>query len=293
MENPEFRLDDTWKNIFHEFIELGTNKIKDILLREVLMKAESQIAAIENKKAIMSLLYLRGNLTHKFGTLIKHHGSAITKMTGDLDNSGVTLPENIYSDVESLRTSYEELQKLARAMFKDARHIKLDDISEEELNKRPSDLCAAIEIVQNKMKLNLDHSEIKIDLPSPNANGLMVDVPFLVVYLSIFNLLSNAINALRLRNKRSRSKRISISTRVNGHRILCRVKDTGPGFDNTDQLYELDAGWGLYLTKVSLEDYNSSLDLVENSPSGATFELSFPVRRHESEPIPWRISNAS
>lgn len=282
IENTDFDLDDTWKDIFLQFIQLGANKIKDMVMKEMVSKIEAKIAEIEEGRAVMTLVHLQGNLTHKFGTFIKGHEVAIERLEDDIKTFKLEIPEKIEQDIERLKASYFKLLNLTRTMFWGARLTELNKKDWGEENVRPCDLRRAIDDALEEVKWHLELLKVEPNLDcSDNQGELMVDAPYLVVYLSIFNLLSNSIKALSRLTSQSREKKIAITTRVNGKHVFCRIKDTGEGIKDINKLYDLESGWGLYLTMVSLRDNNCTIEVIENGGPGTTFEMRFPTCRQK------------
>lgn len=282
VERPDFKWDGMWEGILWQFTQFGTNKIKDMLMKEMEIEIEKKIAEIEKSKPIMALVNHQGNLTHQFGTLIKEVECAVENLVADAEEFKPELPARVGQDVVWLKESYDELLKLTRSMFRETLRTRpYKDDSDEEGDQR-CDLRKAINKALANVELKSNRLNIRISQDGPHREGeLPVEAPFHVAYLSIYNLLSNSIKALSGLNGQPGEKMIDITTEVNGENVYCRIRDTGHGIKEVDKLYELDSGLGLYITKVSLQDNNCTIDLVETGPSGTTFDLRFPVSRQK------------
>lgn len=282
VDRPDFKWDETWPGIFQQFIQFGTNKIKDMLMMEM----EVKIAENEKSKALMSLVYHQGNLTHQFGTLIKEVECAVKSLELDIEEFKLELPERVEQDVVWLKESYDQLLKLTRSMFRDTLRTKPYMLGQDEENDQRCDLRKAIDKALADVELKANRFNIELPRNGTQGEGeLPVEAPFHVAYLGVYNLLSNSIKALSDVNARPRQKRIDITTKLDGDNVYCRVSDTGPGLENVDQLYELDSGLGLCITKMSLQDNNCNIKLIGTGPSGTTFELTFPVSRQKRSEV--------
>jgi hypothetical protein len=276
----DFVMDETWEGIFFQFIQIGTNKIKDMVMREMVIENQTKSAEIEKDKAVMTLVHLQGSLTHEFNNLIKDHELGIMRLWDDIEDLKLEMPEKIRRDMEWLKSSNKKLLGLRRAMFRGASRTKLSKMDLGQENLRPCDLCVAIKHAKDEVQLKLNLFKIEMNVKCPDGQTeLTVYAPYNVVYLSIANLLSNSIKALSDLTVQSHDKRIDITTTVSGEHVFCRIRDTGQGIKEPDKLFELDSGWGLYLTKASLQDNNCTIEVIETGPSGTTFELRFPAGR--------------
>jgi hypothetical protein len=281
VEKSDFNWDEkqrrTWQGILGEFVQFGTNKIKDMLMKEMEIEIEEKITEIEKSKSIMTLVNLHGSLTHQFGTYVKEVECAIKNLELDIEELKLELPDSVEQDVAYLKESFSKLRRWMRRIIKDAlgSETNTGDAEEEE---HYCNLRKAIDNVLTDVELKSKRSNIAIHQNGPHGQEeLPVEVPYYVVYLSIFNLIFNSIKALSNSADQLREKRIDVTTTVKGDGVFCRIKDTGQGIKDVERLYELDSGLGLYITKASLQDNNSTIKLLETGPSGTTFELRFPV----------------
>lgn len=102
----------------------------------------------------------------------------------------------------------------------------------------------------------------------------------------LFNLISNAIDALKL-NPIGQPRQISISGKSDNMDLILRIEDSGPGIpiENADKIFDMyfttkedDGGSGLGLAMASsiLENtFSGKLDLIETD-TGCTFEIKIP-----------------
>lgn len=277
VDRRDFKWDETWQGIFRQLIQFGTNKVKDMLMIEM----EVKLAENQNSKALMSLVYQQGNLTHQFGTLIKEVECAVKSLELDVEEFKLALPERVEQDVFWLTESYDQLLKLTRSMFRDTLRTKPYKHGPDEETDQHCDLRKAIDKALADVELKSNRFNIEIRRSPQGEGELPVEAPFDVAYLGVYNLLSNSIKALSGVNARPRQKRIDITTTLDGDNVYCRVEDTGQGIENVEKLYELDSGLGLCVTKMTLQDNNCTIKLIKTGLSGTTFELRFPVSRQK------------
>jgi len=109
--------------------------------------------------------------------------------------------------------------------------------------------------------------------------SIEVDMPPPVVTLALANLVGNSKEVIRPGGL------ISITASVEGDDVRCLVTDDGPGipshiksrlFDRNVTTKSNGGGWGLHLTRFSLEEYKGSIDLIRTAPTGTTFGMRFP-----------------
>jgi C4-dicarboxylate-specific signal transduction histidine kinase len=117
------------------------------------------------------------------------------------------------------------------------------------------------------------------------AENIWIDVPFRVAALALATLEGNSKDAIA--NKGS----IRIDGWEEGETVVCRVTDTGEGISSETRkvIFEpkpvtkaYGTGMGLYLTRHSLSEYDSSIQLTESHEKGSTFTIHFPKAKEDN-----------
>jgi signal transduction histidine kinase len=114
--------------------------------------------------------------------------------------------------------------------------------------------------------------------------GAIAKVPAYVVALALASLIGNAIDAIQSRGT------ITITAEPSGEDVLCRVANDGPPvdaevrprlFERGPQRKQGHSGWGLYLVRRSLQNYNGEVALAHSNPEETCFILRLP-RSHKA-----------
>lgn len=108
--------------------------------------------------------------------------------------------------------------------------------------------------------------------------------------LEFDTIINNLIqNAIKYRND---GENIAIRTRVKGGSAQLQIEDTGPGIPDEekkkvfDKFYRMGdemtrstkgTGLGLFLVKEIVSRNNGEISILDNTPSGCIFKLSFPI----------------
>ena len=166
----------------------------------------------------------------------------------------------------------EEVVKSIRELFRQTplrrTTLQLNDIVREVLKLTEHDLqvegvSVTTEYDDNLPLVNVDHTQIQ---------------------QVIFNLVKNAIEAMRSVSPNKRHLRVLTS--FDGKLVALYVQDTGPGVDvkDRDRIFEpffttkpTGTGLGLSICRTIVETHGGVLRLVKADPHGSSFELAFPI----------------
>ena len=103
----------------------------------------------------------------------------------------------------------------------------------------------------------------------------------------IFNLITNAIDAMDTVNDRARSLRVT-SELKSGDGVVVKIADTGTGIapENIDRIFDTffttkshGMGMGLAICRSIIESHGGTLSASPGDPHGAVFQLVLPVGR--------------
>ncbi len=254
-----------WKDFLLDFA-----KIADAALTRVTYAIELQRKQIEaaHYQGLATATVTTGTIIHQLSNLAHGQSASTSALLDALAVGRLTAGEEIQSLMRSMKRSSEQMKTFLSAI---TNVTKTDE-------RRPSQLLEAVRQAGNLFEASL--LQRKIDLQIDVDKDLLLDVPFSVATLAIANLIGNAKDAM------PNGGEIRIGAETNGDVILCRVVDQGRGIPThiQDKIFDIGfstkngegAGWGLYLTKRSLRENRSKIELTETSEEGSAFTIYFP-----------------
>lgn len=120
----------------------------------------------------------------------------------------------------------------------------------------------------------------------------LISVDYTQIQQVIFNLVKNAIEAMRGVSPNKRHLRVLTS--FDGKLVALYVQDTGPGIGvkDRDRIFEpffttkpTGTGLGLSICRTIVETHGGVLRLVKTEPHGSSFELAFPTSSPSEIPL--------
>lgn len=157
------------------------------------------------------------------------------------------------------------------------------------LNLEPLKVSEVIHEAVNELKEQANQKHISIVTHLENTSAqVMADKVYLLLIFE--NLLSNA---LKFSNKETT---ITIRLETEGHSVLIRVQDEGPGVkaEEQERLFEKftklsarptanenSTGLGLSLVKTYVEQINGTIRYEQGAATGATFVVELPILERE------------
>jgi signal transduction histidine kinase len=151
---------------------------------------------------------------------------------------------------------------------------------EERLNLKPADLSAFLEQMADKLKREMERSQVQVRVRTEGT--LPVEMDPRKMERVLYNLAGNARDAM------PQGGLLEIRAfRENGEAVL-RFRDTGKGIPSevVNRIFEpfvtcgkeRGTGLGLAICKQIVEAHRGQLRLVETSSGGTTFEVRLPLR---------------
>jgi signal transduction histidine kinase len=128
--------------------------------------------------------------------------------------------------------------------------------------------------------------ELGVAVSRDYGPGLAVRGDKDLLYRAVYNVLSNALDAMAEDKEKARAPALSVAASRDGDALTLTFADTGPGFcpDNKDRVLDpffttKDAGTGLGLAIVRtiVESHNASLTLDNAPEGGARVAMTFPA----------------
>lgn len=262
-----------WMLFLDRFADLAHSTLERIQadrLREQHLQSEAEFAhkAAKHDHELANVGAMIGEMTHQISNTaraitepVRMHREALA--TGDITCAS----KEMALTIERLPEVTDQL------LVWTASFNKLSTLSE----CRPCNLQQAASQSRILYGMFLDQRSAILDIDIDPS--IEVDMPPPVVTLAIANLVGNSKEVIRPGGL------ISITATVEGDDICCLVTDNGTGipshierrlFDPNVTTKSNGGGWGLHLTRFSLEGYKGSIDLIQTSPKGTTFRIRFP-----------------
>jgi signal transduction histidine kinase len=254
-----------WKNFLLDFA-----KIADAALTRVTYAIELQRKQIESAhyQGLATATATSGTIIHQLSNLAHGQSASASALLDALAVGRLTASEEIQDLMYSIKRSSDRMKTFLSAITNFTRKDE----------RRPSDLLEAVRQAGNFFEASL--LQRKINLRIAVDKDTMLDVPFSIATLAIANLIGNAKDAM------PKGGEIRIEAETNGDMVLCRVIDEGRGIPThiRDKIFDLGfstkngegTGWGLYLTKHSLQENRSKIELTETNDKGSAFTIHFP-----------------
>ncbi len=185
------------------------------------------------------------------------------------------------ADLESVKQAIGYIAREAMRASEIVRRLKRLSRREDGERERV-DLNAALRATTDLLETEFGDLRIELcfDLAAEIPDVLIDPVQIEQVVL---NLLRNAIEALRVWDG---SRRITLSTAIDGEQVCISVADTGPGLEPllVDKVFDAffttkrtGLGMGLSISRTIVENHRGRLWVQPNSPTGAVFCLALPI----------------
>jgi len=255
-----------WQSFLFDFAQIADAALTRVTFASMLQGKQLEAASYQGLATAAATI---GTIIHQLSNMVHGQISSTSTLLDALDVGQLTANEETQQLMRSMRASAERMRKLLSSIITGI--TKTDD-------RRPSQLLNAVNQADNLFEESLLQRKIKLNVVV--GKNLMVDVPFGVASLAIANLIGNAKDAM------PEGGEIRIEAEANGDMVLCRVIDQGHGIPPEIQNKVFDiglttksgkgVGWGLYLTKRSLLENRSNIELTKTSKEGSTFTIYFP-----------------
>lgn len=288
-EAKYIKRDVFWKkNGERIFVEYNATPIKDkfdkivgsvVVFRDTTQQVQQQEAQQKHQRDIEHVARL--NTMGEIVTGIAHELNQPLTVISTLAFSGAKLLKSDTYQASKLLEIFDTLLKQSEHAAKVIKHMRKmsdkdrSDFSQASLNDRIQAvlvlLDATIKDKQITVILNLDPL-----LPNISIQTVQIDQVLL-------NLCKNAIDAM---STRSKSRVLTISTKLVESYIEVLVEDTGTGVDQTiiDRLFDPFSskkkngmGIGLSISRSIIERHYGSLTLDKTSESGTRFKFALPI----------------
>ena len=128
------------------------------------------------------------------------------------------------------------------------------------------------------------HTDLDENLPPVAADRVQLQQ-------AVFNLVTNAVDAMDTVTDRARTLRV-VSELNGGKNVVVRIEDAGTGFapENIDRTFDAffttkarGMGWGLAICRSSIEAHGGKLSASPGHPHGAVFRIVLPVGSPSAE----------
>lgn len=261
---PELDFPSPWKTFLVNFVQIADASLSRITIPE---KFKEHVEAAQLQGIIASVA-TTGTMVHQLSNLVASQQHAIRSLRDGFAFGKIKATANTYEKIlramDNESTSVLQLVKAVRTLTStsDQRPCRLADVARH-----------AFKLYEVSLEARYITKEIDID------DDIWINVPFTVAALALANLVGNSKDAIM------NSGRIHIDAREDGETVICHVEDTGPGIasETRDRIFEpksvtkpYGTGMGLYLTRHSLWEYDSSIELTESNDKGSKFTIRFP-----------------
>ncbi len=245
--------------VFLIILSIGIYKVRQLHIREE--------ASREKEKNFLLAV------THELKTPIASSSLALDTMEARELNRELQLKM-----IRTAKESNERLEELVDKIL-----LSSNVQSKPSLNKVS---VSVDEEVQRILKSQFKSLESILDLETSYACPEHIHVNPQDLETIIGNLLQNAIKYQEEGNK------ITIKTMKNGHQAIITVEDSGPGIPDSEKtkvfekFYRIGnemtrstkgTGLGLFLVKELVKLNQGKIQILDNQPNGAIFEISFPL----------------
>lgn len=146
------------------------------------------------------------------------------------------------------------------------------------------DIAEAARLAERLFRFGLRKKMIDIEIVV--KSGAIANVPSYVVALALASLIGNAVDAIQSHGQ------ITVKAEPEGPDVWCQVTNNGPPIPKEliPDLFERGpkgksghSGWGLYLVKRSLQNYEGEVELSHSHSEETCFTLRLPKSNH---PLP-------
>lgn len=266
---PELSFYSPWKAFLINFAQVADAALGRIIAAEEFQRIQIEAAQYQG---LATAAVTMGTIAHQLSNLIHGQSASLSTLLDALKLNQMTAGEDLKQLIHSMKGSAEQMRRLLLSLT----HVtKTDD-------HRPCQLRKAVEQAGHLFAVSLLQRGIGLNIAV--SDDLYLDVPFNVATLAIANLVGNAKDAM------ANGGAIQIEAEANGDMVLCRVSDEGKGVAPRlrERIFELGvtgkeggSGWGLYLTKRSLLENRSHVELTKSDEHGSVFTIRFPKLKQQ------------
>lgn len=259
--------------------------------RNTEMRRERRLAAERMRLAQVSRLNTLGELAAGVAHELNQPLTAVLASTQTAlrvlrdERDGVPDPEGLAVVVRALRLGETQAHRAAEVV---ARLRRLVQLPPSDAIDRPVDLAQLSRQLVDLLSPDLAARAIEVRIlgDAPPVRGDPVAVEQI-----LHNLMTNAMHALERSANRPRT--VTIALEHVGERVVCRVRDNGPGVsaDNLPRLFVPfyttrpgGLGLGLPLCQSLVLSMNGTIEARGGSPQGMEFVLDLPAASDPSEP---------
>lgn len=266
---PELDFPSPWKTFLVNFVQIADASLSRITLPE---RFKDQVEAAQLQGIIASVA-TTGTMVHQLSTMIASQQQSIKALRTAFAFGKIKTEETDYEDI--LRAMDNEATSVLQ-LIKSVRSLTTTDDSHP---------CRLVSVARHAFKLfqvSLIARDIEWEIDI--EENIFVDVSFTIVALALATLVGNSKDAIKTGGK------IRIAAKEEGDTVICRVEDTGHGItsDTRNIIFEpkpvtktYGTGMGLYLTRHSLSENGSSIELTKSDESGSVFTISFPRAKED------------
>ena len=255
-----------WNSPWRAFLERVREAANTALLR-IISTMEFEKLALDQARTqgLITTLVTMGTITHQLSNFASGMSGSVEILDEATRLGKMHADDDTKRTIRAMKESTTRLQQLLEPL---STMTVVDE-------RRPCDLQEAIREAEKLHSFSLREKDIVLKRP-PNEQSMLIDIPFYVATLALANLITNSLDAI------GRTGTIEITTEDTRDVLVCHVKDDGPGlpisnpFDLGVTTKERSGGWGLYLTRRSLRENQSEIQVTDPGPGGTVFTLRFP-----------------
>lgn len=264
--------------------EYKGNQVRATVLRDISYQVEIQ-QRLQQSQKLEALGTLAGGIAHDFNNLL-------TIILGQVDllNFHPLTPE-FQSSVDAIGRAGNRASALIKQLltFSKQEPLQLDPINLNTVIKDMRDMLQRLISEDITLKFDLCHTDLVILSDASQLEQI------------VFNLVTNARDAIHSNSEKHAAKTILIKTQANHQgNVILEVTDTGTGIDKEQQTKIFDPffttktpsrGTGLGLATVYgiVKNNGGSISLTSGKKSGTTFNVSWPGTDHQ----PWVFSETA
>lgn len=262
---PELDFPSPWKTFLVNFVQIADASLSRITIPE---KFKEHLEAAQLQGIIASVA-TTGTMIHQLSNMIAAQQHSIQALRTAFAFGEIKANGNDYQNI--LRAMDNESTSVLKLIQSVVSLTNTDDY-------RP---CRLIDAARHAFRL-YDVSLIARNITTRVTDideNIWINVPFRVAALALATLVGNSKDAI------VNNGRIQIRAWEEGETIICTVEDTGRGIstETRNMIFEPKrvtkthgTGMGLYLTKHSLSENGSSIELTESNEKGSIFTIRFP-----------------
>ena len=240
--------------------QTGTQELEAALQLE-------RMKSIRNSK-LASLGEMSAGIAHEINNPL-----AIIKSSVGLLSKFVNNPEKMASKINMIQKSVERISKIVSGLRKFSRSGEALDLTLHSLHEISKEV-----LILTDLKSRRHSTPVTVECESQ----AIVRCDEVEIEQVLVNLINNAVDAVKDRSV----KWVKISILEEGHSVILRVMDSGPGIPESvrNKLFEPffttkkigeGTGLGLSITKGILDEHNATISILADCPN-TCFEIRFP-----------------